>query len=151
MVGDALGDPSVAAAERRSRVDHEADDVDVADGVGGGVVEAFAEKRARLVDARRVDEDDLDVAPVEHPAHLRAGRLHLVGHDRDLGAEDPVEQRRFPDVGPPHEGGEARPHSSGRSSPGRRVMRTRPMRRPCTFSARSRWPSKSTVSPSVGT
>ena len=77
----------------------------------------------------RVDEHDLHVGPREHPPYLRPRRLRLVGDDRDLRAEDVVEQRRLPDVRTPDQGHEPRPeahsdeltaraHSSSSSSPG---------------------------------
>ena len=100
------GHPAVAGAERGGGVEHEAHDVDVAQAGAGGAVEPFAERRPRLVDARRVDEHDLGVGPVEHAHDAVPRRLRLVGDDRHLLAEDAVEQRRLADVGPPREGHE---------------------------------------------
>ena len=65
----------------------------------------------------------------------------------DLLAEDGVQQGRLPDVGSADEGGEAGLHSRSTSvsieTGSSLLMRTRPMRRPCTRSARRRWPSYS--------
>src|SRR3954451_9109204 len=149
------GDEPVAGPDGSRGVEHEAHDVNVAERRLRGVVEPLAEERAGPVDARGIDEHDLRVRPCEDAAHLRSRRLQLVRDDRDLRAEDAVEQRGLADVRPPDQRGEPRSHSLSRSRCGwndaRREMRTRPMRRPCTFSARRRWPLKSTVSPSVGT
>ena len=98
---------------------------------GGGrrVVEPLPHQGARLVDARRVDEDDLRLGPVQHAADLVAGRLRLVRDDRDLLAEDLVEQRRLAHVGAADEG-----HEPGAEALGHVVVardaRPRPASRP---------------------
>ena len=156
---DAVGHQLVAAADGLRGVDHEAHDVDVADRALGGGVEPLAERGAGLVDARRVDEHDLGVGPVEHPPDLGAGRLRLVRDDGHLGAEDAVEQRGLAHVGAADEGDEAAiasaapPCSAGTrvERAARGATRTRPMRRPCTRCAVSCQPPTSTVSPSAGT
>ena len=48
--------------------------------------------------AGRVDEDDLRLALDRDAAHLRARRLHLARDDRDLGADERVDQRRLAGV-----------------------------------------------------
>src|SRR5262249_40122233 len=120
-------------------------DVDIADRTRCRVVEPFTEECAGLVDAGGVDEDDLRLGTVEHAAHLRAGRLWLVRHDRDLRPEHRVQQCGLSDIRAADEGAEARPHEALLE------MTIRPMRRPVTFSARSRTPSTSATSPSTGT
>src|SRR5262249_54169779 len=105
----------------------------------------LTEQRARLVDPGRVDEHDLHLGTGEHPPHLRARRLGLVGDDRDLRPEHCVEQRGLADVGTSDERAEAGPHEAFF------VIAIRPMPRPVTFSARSRTPSTSATSPSTGT
>jgi hypothetical protein len=46
----------------------------------------------RLVDARRVHEDDLPVAIILHADHPRARGLRLVRDDRELLADDAIQQ-----------------------------------------------------------
>ena len=47
---------------------------------------------------RRVDEDDLGIAKHRNATDLTARGLHFMGDDRNLGANQPVEQRRFTGV-----------------------------------------------------
>ena len=68
-----------------------------------------------------------DVGRRAHAADLRARRLRPVGDDRDLGADDPVHQRRLADVGPTDERDEAR--AERRSRRGRRRVRDRTLAR----------------------
>ena len=70
-------------------------------------VGALAEQRARPVDARRVEQDDLRRRGGAHAPDLGAGGLRAVGDDRDLGAHELVHQRGLADVRPAHEGHEA--------------------------------------------
>src|SRR5690606_2238888 len=51
---------------------------------------------------------DLGVALDGDAAHRKARGLDLLGDDRDLGARQPVHQRRFARIGRADDGGEAR-------------------------------------------
>jgi hypothetical protein len=59
------------------------------------------EQVAGLMDARRVDENDLRVVEVTIPFIAVARRLRLVGNGGDLLADKAFDQRRFSGVGPP--------------------------------------------------
>jgi len=85
------------------RVDEEADHVDLAQRREGAAVGALAQQRARLVDPGRVEEHDLRVLVGANAAHLRARRLRAVGDDRDLAADELVQERGLADVGSPDE------------------------------------------------
>ena len=74
----------------------------------------LVEPAARLEDARRVDEDDLRVVVRGDAAHDGARRLHLVGDDRDLRADQPVDQRRLAGVRRADQRDEAGAGGSGR-------------------------------------
>ena len=60
-----------------------------------------------LEDARRVDKDDLRRALDGDAANQRPRRLRLARHDRDLGADELIEQRRLAGVGRADQRGEA--------------------------------------------
>src|SRR3546814_20584950 len=49
-------------------------------------------------DARRVDEDDLRVAMDRHAADPSSRGLHLVRDDRDLGAQEMIDQSQLAGV-----------------------------------------------------
>jgi len=105
---DPCRDPLVAAPERLGRVQHEAHCVDVVvEAVECRRVDPRAERRRGLVQAGRVDDDELGVGAVEHATHARPRRLRLVADDRHLRATDRVDQRRLADVGSSHERDEA--------------------------------------------
>ena len=72
-----------------------ADHVGVVRAAPGGRHHGAVEPPLRREDAGRVDEDDLRVALDRDAAHERARRLHLVRDDRDLGADQRVDQRRL--------------------------------------------------------
>ncbi len=50
---------------------------------------------ARAENAGRIDEDQLRLAIDENAADARARRLHLLGDDRHLGADESIDERRF--------------------------------------------------------
>ena len=84
-------------------------DVDLGPRAVHQVVEPLAEQRARTVQPRGVDEDQLGVRAVHDPAYDGPGGLRLRGGDRDLRADDRVGQRGLAGVGPADEAGEAGP------------------------------------------
>ena len=86
------------------------------------VVEPLAEQRARPVQARGVDQDQLGVGAVHDAADDGAGGLRLARGDHDLAADERVGQRGLAGVGPPDEatrnhcGARRRGHAHRRAS-----------------------------------
>ena len=163
-----VGDEAVASPDRARRLDEHAHHVDLRERGTGALVGALAEQRARLVDARRVEQHDLVVGSGAHTADLVARRLRPVGDDRHLRADDPVHEGGLADVGSADERDEpgAERHeddapatgwslaSAAAAAPatfGTRVISTDTIRFPSTCSVRSSRFSKRTVSPSAGT
>ena len=99
-----------------ARVDQQADDVGVARPAPGGRDHGAVEPALRRENARRIDEDDLRRAFERDAAHQGARRLHLARDDRDFGADQLVEQRRFAGVGRADQGDEAATRGSCRAS-----------------------------------
>ena len=105
---------------------------------------ALGERVARALHAGQVDEHQLAVVAVGGDAADRAaGRLRLVGDDRDLGADDRVDERRLADVRPAGERDEAaaRQRSGASSAAARaaaRASRRRRSRGPCRRGAARR-------------
>ena len=85
------------------RLDEENEDVGVARRLAGRLVHPLAEPRPRLVQAGRVDEDELRVARGEHAPHGVARGLRVEADDRDRLAQQRIEQRALADVGPADE------------------------------------------------
>ncbi len=67
------------------------------------------EAALRLEDAGRVHEHDLSLALEGDAAHERPRGLDLVGDNRDLGADQRIEERRLPRIRCPDQGHEAGP------------------------------------------
>ena len=65
----------------------------------GGRHHGAVEPPLRREDAGRVDQDDLRVVLDHDAADQRARGLHLARDDRDLGADQRVDQRRLADIG----------------------------------------------------
>ena len=61
---------------------------------------ALGERVARALDAGQVDEHELPVVAGRDAADLAPRRLRLVGDDRHLAADDPVDERRLAGVRP---------------------------------------------------
>ncbi len=59
---------------------------------------ALSRRRFGLEDARRVDEDELARSLDGDAANGNARRLHLARHDRDLGADEGIDERRLAGV-----------------------------------------------------
>ncbi len=86
-------------------VDHEDHHIDVLEGRRGGTVHVAVERGfAIAVQARRVDVDRLDGTLGLDAEHVVAGGLRLARSDRELLAEDVVEQRRLADIGATDDG-----------------------------------------------
>ena len=103
------GDEAVAGADPLLAVDHEQGEVGVGELALDPVLHALGEHVARALHAGQVDEDELaaglDVggdAADRPPRRLRPHR-----DDRDVAADDRVDQRRLADVGPAGEADEA--------------------------------------------
>ena len=95
----ALGNPGIATADGRARVDHEGDDVHVRKFAQGALVELAAQAVLGLVDAGRVHDDQLAVLAVDNGAQAAARGLGDRRGDGDLLAVAGVEQRGFTGVG----------------------------------------------------
>ena len=65
----------------------------------GGRHHRFIELAPRAENARRIDENDLGIVMHGNAANDRARRLHLVGDDGNLGADQLVHQGRFAGIG----------------------------------------------------
>ena len=95
-------DERIAAPDAHVPVDHEDDHVDAGHGVAHQVVQARPQQRPRLVEPRRVGEDDLGLVGGPDGADVPARGLGLVRDDRDLLPHQPVDQGGLADVGPAH-------------------------------------------------
>ena len=80
-------------------VDQHRDDVGVVRAAPGRRDHGAVEPPPRRENARRVDEDELRAALHRDAAHQRARRLHLGRDDRDLAADQRIDQRRFAGIG----------------------------------------------------
>ena len=85
--------------ESRLGVEQHADEIGVMRAAPGGRDHGAVEPALRREDAGRVDQDDLRVVVDDDAADQRAGGLHLARDDRDLGADQRVDQRRLADIG----------------------------------------------------
>ena len=91
---------AVAGPDRVAGGQADADDVDLGPGRLDQVVQPLAQQRARLVQARGVDQDQLAVGAVDDAAHGVTGGLRPGRRDRDLLADQRVGQGRLARVGP---------------------------------------------------
>src|SRR5690606_11178767 len=99
---------AVAVRDADDRVEHEQRDVRLGEALPRGLHHALAEQVARLVQPRRVDEQELHARSRLDAEVPVARRVRLRRDDRALGPEDRVEQRRLADVRPADERDEAR-------------------------------------------
>jgi hypothetical protein len=88
-------------------VDQMHHDVGVLGPAPGGAHHRPVEPAARLEDTWRIHQNDLAFSLDHHAAHREAGCLHLAGDDRDLGADEAVDQGRLAGVGRADHGGES--------------------------------------------
>ncbi len=82
-----------------ARVDQQRERVGVGRGAPGGGDHRPVEPPLRRKQSGRVDEHDLRLALGDDAAHDRARRLGLAGDDRDLFADERVDQGRLAGVG----------------------------------------------------
>ena len=94
-----LARPRSSAASTTNRTQ-----VGRAEGVGRVAHHGRVHPVLGLVDAGRVDERDLGAGPARHAEDALAGRLRLVRDDRDLLADEGVDERRLAGVGPADDG-----------------------------------------------
>lgn len=87
------GHPLVARTDRLRRVHEEGDHVHVLERLERRRVQLLAEGVMRLVQARRVHEDELEALAREHRAKAMARSLRRVRRDGDLLAHNGVDQR----------------------------------------------------------
>ena len=85
--------------EARLGVDQHRDDVGVVRAAPGGRHHGAVEPPLRRENPRRVDEDELRAALDRDAAHQRARGLHLGRDDRDLAADQRIDQRRLAGIG----------------------------------------------------
>ena len=88
----------------RHRLHHQHDRVNVRDALPRDLDHIVSQTVARLVEAGRVEQDELDIVPVHHAVDPVARGLRLVGDDGDLLAHKRVRQARLAHVRPPADG-----------------------------------------------
>ncbi len=115
MVGlaDDVHQEAIAAAARFAGVHDHGHDVHFPQRVERGIDHPDVQPMERLVDAGGVQVDDLAGGTLADPDDPVPRRLRLVRDDRELLADEAVEQRRLAGVGPADEGHEAALHRIG--------------------------------------
>ena len=94
------------------------DDVDITgDRLVDPSLHPLGQRVDRLLPARQVDQHELRVIRRIDAADLVAGRVRLVGDDRDLRARQRIDERRLAHVRPAGDGHEARLHGSPLPAP----------------------------------
>jgi len=88
------------------RIDHQYDRVRVLSPAPGRIDHGPVEPALGIEDAGRIDEHELAFAFERNAAHRHPRRLHLVRDDRDLGADDGVDERRLAGIGRTQHGDE---------------------------------------------
>jgi hypothetical protein len=84
-------------------------------GIEGLVVNAFHLLRrpgARVIQAAGIDERELTAPPLRGGVDAVTRGAGQILHDRDALADDPVEERRLPDVGPADNGNDRAGHAA---------------------------------------
>ncbi len=107
---DALCDEAVPGPDSLARGEDEHYAFDVLERRVDRALHALGERVERPLESRQVGEYELVVVAVRDAEDAPARRLGLVGDDRDLPAAERVHEGRLPDVRPPGEGDESRPH-----------------------------------------
>src|SRR5712691_9072503 len=101
-------DEPVARADPLAGGKDEQDRLDVFERPVDRALHVLGERIERPLETRQVGEYELIVVPVRDPEDPSAGRLRLVGHDRDLAPRERIDERGLADVRPPGDGDEAR-------------------------------------------
>ena len=97
------------------RLDHEKHDVDRLEAALHAAVHRAIERIHMLVlEARRIDENQLAAAGRQNPRDAVPGRLGAAGSDADLLSDDMVEQGGLADIRPAHDGDISGPHGLAR-------------------------------------
>ena len=147
----------VAVARPRRRVEHQHDDVHLAQRLDGGVHHPHVHAGAAADGCRACRRTRSARPRSSSPPTMRVPRrLRLVGDDGDLRADDAVEQRGLARVGAADDARRSPLSWRQRSASGcgrRRACRTRTlwMRRRSASSTSTCRPSSSNVSPTAGT
>src|SRR5829696_734746 len=102
-----VGDEAVPGADLLLAVQHEQRGIGIRERALHLALHSLGERVAGALHARQVHEHELPVVAGGDSTDLASGRLRLVGHDRDLAADDLVHKRRLSRVRPPGEGNEA--------------------------------------------
>ena len=100
-------DEAVARADALAPLTHEQRGIGVRHLALDAALHALGQRVARALDAGEVDEHELMVGGRRHAADRAARRLRLVRDDRDLSADEAVDERRLADVRAPGERDEA--------------------------------------------
>ena len=98
---DLLNQLLLLRADVCDRLNQQNDGVDVGDRLVDDVHHVVAELRARAMEARGVDEDELRIAAVDDGADAVARGLGFMGYDGDLLADERVGKRGLADIRPP--------------------------------------------------
>ena len=149
LVQDAEQMP-IARPRLGRRIDDKRHDVDLAHRLERGMHHPDIHAMRRFVYAGRVHEDHLGIRIVLHAHHTRTRRLRLVGHDRQLLADDEIEERGLAGIGTAEERDEPALHCVRSDVTSRRRARTFVIRRRSTSSTSNDRPSTSSVSPTYG-
>ena len=88
-------------------IEDQRDDIHLAQRLHRRVHHAHVEPVQGPVNPRRIDEHDLPAFKILRRDDPIPGRLRLVGDDRDLGADDAVEEGGLAGVGAADQGGES--------------------------------------------
>ena len=103
-----IQDEEVARAFLFIPGNEEQDGVDVAQGLISRFIHEFPQLMLWLVDARRVEEDDLTFVVRMDAEDAVARRLGLIGDDRDFMLDDAVDECRLADIRAADDGDETR-------------------------------------------
>ena len=95
MLLDLADEVFLRRADIRDRLDHQHRCVHLGNRVGHDLAHIVAELRARLVQTRGIEKDELRVAFIEQTGDARARGLRLARNDGDLLADQTVGERTF--------------------------------------------------------
>src|SRR5262249_51125977 len=148
---DEIENVTIALAELLRDIEHETKHVDVANGLERHIDHPHVHAMQRTVDARGVEKYDLCVRIIADAENPGSRRLRFHRNDREFGANQAIEERRFAGIRPADERHESTFHGTascaGSSSTNRRVIRTLLTLRRSTSSTSMCKPSTSICSP----